>query len=84
MLNFILFVTLVINYGLDQKTRNLRNVINDYERTERASRNLFRFSVKIIHSYDNNNGNDYTLYCKKNLYNFTANLASAESPEILM
>jgi len=48
MLHVILFVTLVINHGLDQKTRNLRNVINDYERAERASRDSFRFYIKII------------------------------------
>ena len=60
MLHVILFVTLVIDHGLDQKTRNLRNVLNDYERAERASRDSFRFYIKII-VVDNDDGNDYTL-----------------------
>ena len=41
--NVFLFVILMIIYGLDQKKRNLRNLIYDYERAERASRNCFIF-----------------------------------------
>ena len=61
MLHVILFVTPVINHGLDQKTKILRNVINDYQRAERASRDSFCFYIKNLIVFDNNDGNDYIL-----------------------
>ena len=66
MLHVILFVTLLINYGLDQKTRNLRSVINDYERAERASRICFfsRQNHTVLDSNDARvHSNDLLSYC---------------------
>ena len=45
-LYFVLSCPFVQLYGLDQKTGNLRNVMNIYERAERASRNFCVFCQK--------------------------------------
>ena len=50
-------------YGLDQETRNLRNVINDYERAERASRIVRVFRPKHTILVNNNVGKSHMNRC---------------------